>query len=61
MIFMQGPNFLGTKFLRAQISWGPKFFEDQISWGPNFLGTKKVRVPIVIGDQIESPESELRQ
>ena len=24
MIFMQGPNYFGPKFLRAHISWGPK-------------------------------------
>ena len=38
-IFMQGPTFLGPKFLR-----------DQSSHGPNFLGTKKVRGPNEIGD-----------
>ena len=36
---MQGPTFLGPKFLKAQISWGP------IS-----LGTKKLRGPNEIGD-----------
>jgi hypothetical protein len=37
MIFIRGSNFLGTKFLR-----------DQTSWGPNFSGTKKVRFMISI-------------
>ena len=37
MIFMWGPNFLGTIFLG-----------DQSSWGPN-LGTKKIRGPNEIG------------
>ena len=39
MIFKRRLNFLGTKFLG-----------DQISWGPNFLGTKKVRGPNEIRD-----------
>ena len=32
MIFIRGPNFVGPKFVGAQISWGP-----------NFSGTKKMR------------------
>ena len=37
---ISSPNFLGTKLLGAQISWGPNFS------GPKFLGDqKKVRGP----------------
>ena len=39
MIFMQGLNFLGPKFLGVQISRGP-----------NFLGPKKIRNPNEIGE-----------
>ena len=45
MIFMRGPNFLGTKFLGNQIFWGPNFFrskflKDQISWGSKKSGAQ---------------------
>ena len=45
-IFMQGPTFLG-----------PKFLEDQISRGSNFLGPKKVRGPNEIGDHFSYIQS----
>ena len=47
-IFMQGPTFLGPKFLRDQISWRPnfsgtKFLGDQKGQGPQMrLGTISV-------------------
>ena len=38
-IFMQGPTFLGPKFLRDQISWRPNFS------GTKFLGDQKSQGP----------------
>ena len=60
MIFMEGLNFSGPKFLRAQISWGPKksgaqLLSDHFSYSRNRHKVKAVLDPLIRFGQSDWP------